>query len=364
LTSRLPVIGRDALPPELPAGSRTYVKCLPTPWRTQTLGGDKCVEVLIRSTEAVWSVLAGLNEVEHWAGGLPDADTLRVTRQIGRARRPRPAIAGLDMAQCHVMGIINATPDSFSDGGQALAADAAEEQGLAMITAGASILDIGGESTRPGSDPVSEDDELGRVLPVIERLVGKGALISIDTRKASVMAAALDAGADVVNDVSALTHDSGALNLVAERGCPVVLMHALADSRTMQANPVYDHVSIDLYDYLEARIKASLAAGIKRERIIVDPGIGFGKTLAHNLALLRDLPLFHALGCPILLGASRKRFIGTLSGEEVASCRTGGSVAAALAGARAGAQFLRVHDVAETVQALSVWRAIDGMEKP
>ncbi|MBC6439702.1 MAG: dihydropteroate synthase [Rhodospirillales bacterium] len=273
---------------------------------------------------------------------------------------PNPDVAGLGGAETHVMGIINVTPDSFSDGGQTCDAGAAERQGRDMLAAGATVLDIGGESTRPGSDPVDEDEELQRAIPVIERLADCGATLSIDTRKASVMAAALDAGAFVVNDVSALTHDPDAMALVAERNVPAILMHALSDSKTMQNDPTYDHVSLDIFDYLEARITACLKAGIPRHRIIVDPGLGFGKTLHHNLILLRDLALFRCLGCPILLGASRKRFIGTLANESEACRRVSGSVAVTLAGVHSGAHVLRVHDVAETVQALRVWQAIEA----
>jgi dihydropteroate synthase len=233
-----------------------------------------------------------------------------------------------------------------------------------MLDAGAAILDIGGESTRPGADPVACEEELRRVVPVVEGLAGQGAVLSVDSRNSAVMAAALDAGAAIVNDVSALTHDPAALELVAERGAPVVLMHAQGDPRIMQQAPAYDHVALDIFDYLEGRIAACLAAGIPRARIAIDPGIGFGKTLEHNLILLRDLALFHGLGCPILLGASRKGFIGRLSGEAVASRRLAGSLAAALAGVRAGAHILRVHDVADTLQGLAVWQAIEGERQP
>ncbi len=319
-------------------------------------------EVLLRSRDRVETAEADSNTVRAWAGSLDDRHARRVEGLFGRIARRHPPIAGLDMGACHVMGIVNVTPDSFSDGGLAFAAEDARRRGLAMAEAGAAILDIGGESTRPGSDPVPVDEELRRVIPAIEWLAGCAEAISIDSRKAEVMAAALDAGASMVNDVSALAHDPGSMALVAERGAPAVLMHALSDPKTMQDDPVYDHVSLDIFDFLEARIAACLAAGIAREKIAVDPGIGFGKTLEHNLILLRDLPLFHGLGCPILLGASRKSFIGKLSGETVASRRAGGSIAAALAGARAGARILRVHDVGETAQALAVWRAIGGME--
>jgi dihydropteroate synthase len=365
LTSRLPVTGLDTLPANLSADASVYVKPLALSPRSEPVRGGMVAqaEVLVRGATDVASIVCTWDALKIWSASLSDAQALAVTRQIGRIVRPCPALAGLDMDRCHVMGIVNTTPDSFSDGGKALAESDAEAQGRAMVEAGASLLDVGGESTRPGAEPVGAAEELSRVVPAIERLAALGVPISIDTRNAQVMAAALDAGAAIVNDVSALSHDPGAIELVAGRGVPVVLMHALGDPRTMQDAPVYDHVSLDIYDYLEARIGVCLAAGIERSNIVVDPGIGFGKTLAHNLTLLRDLPLFQSLGCPMLLGASRKSFIGRLSGQATADQRLGGSIAAALAGARAGARFLRAHDVLETVQAVRVWQAIEGMER-
>jgi dihydropteroate synthase len=270
-------------------------------------------------------------------------------------------IAGIHLDRPQVMAILNVTPDSFSDGGR-YSGDpaAAAEAGLAMIEAGAAILDVGGESTRPGAKPVPVAEEIARVVPVIARLVAAGAKVSIDTRKAAVMAAALDAGAVMVNDVSALTYDPEALALVAERRCPVVLMHHQGPPETMQADPVYGDVLSEVYDWLATRIAACEAAGMRRANILVDPGIGFGKTLEHNLALLRGLSRFHDLGCAIVLGASRKRLIATLAGEAPVEKRLGGSIALALAGAEQGAHLLRVHDVAETAQALRVFAAIGG----
>jgi dihydropteroate synthase len=231
--------------------------------------------------------------------------------------------------------------------------------GLALAGAGADILDVGGESTRPGAEPVPEAEERARVLPVIEGIVRAGcpAPVSVDTRKAGVARAALDAGARIVNDVSAMTHDPE-MAAAAAGAEGLVLMHALGDPRTMQDAPAYDDVLLDIHDFLEARIAAAEAAGIPRARIVADPGIGFGKTLDHNVRLIARLSLYHGLGCPVLLGASRKRFIGRLSGVAEAGERVAGSVAAALAGAAQGAQILRVHDVAETRQALAVWQGI------
>lgn len=265
----------------------------------------------------------------------------------------RPPLAGLPQARTAVMGILNITPDSFSDGGRHAGAGAAETA-RAMLAAGADIVDIGAESTRPGAAEVPLAAELARLAPLLPRL--SGLTWSIDTRKAGVMAAALDAGAALVNDVSALGHDSGALALVAARACPVVVMHAQGTPETMQVAPHYDDALLDVYEWLEARIAACVAAGIARERIIVDPGIGFGKTLQHNLALLRGLTLFHGLGVPVLLGASRKALISRLAGEVPAEARLPGSLALALHGAACGVQIVRVHDVPETVQALTVWR--------
>jgi dihydropteroate synthase len=256
------------------------------------------------------------------------------------------------------MGIVNVTPDSFSDGGDLATPAAAIARGRSMLAEGADLLDIGGESTRPGSDPVAPEEELRRVLPVVEGLAAAGACVSIDTRNAATMRRAIAAGARLVNDVSALAHDPGALDVVAESGVPVVLMHAQGDPRTMQRDPAYAFAPLDVFDYLEARIAVCLARGIGRERIVVDPGIGFGKTLAHNLEILNRLALLHGLGCPILLGASRKSFIGRLSRGEPPKARGPGSLAAALAGIERGAAIVRVHDVAETAQALAVARAI------
>ena len=271
---------------------------------------------------------------------------------------PRPALAGLDLARPRIMGVVNVTPDSFSDGGL-LAAAAAIAHALALAEAGADILDIGGESTRPGAVPVGLDEELGRVIPVIEGLKAAEcpAPISIDTRKAAVAEAALAAGAAMFNDVSALTYDRHSL-AIAATAPSVCMMHAQGDPRTMQDDPHYGDVLLDVYDFLELRLAAAEAAGIDNARIVIDPGIGFGKTLEHNLALIRRLSLFHGLGCAVMLGASRKRFIGTLSGVGEARHRAPGSVAAGLAGLAQGVQILRVHDVAETRQALEVWRAI------
>jgi dihydropteroate synthase len=227
---------------------------------------------------------------------------------------------------------------------------------MTMAGVGAAIVDVGGESTRPGAALVWEEDEAKRVVPVIERLAAAGALVSIDTRKALVMERALAAGAGIVNDVSALLWDARALDVVARAGCPVILMHSPDPAKGPHGGSGYRDVVTEVFDWLEARVDAVVARGIDRSRVIVDPGIGFGKSLQDNLALINALAIFHGLGCPIMLGASRKRLIGALSNEAPVSERLGGSVALALKGAELGVQLLRVHDVVETVQALRVWR--------
>lgn len=260
--------------------------------------------------------------------------------------------------QPQVMGIINATPDSFSDGGAFADPRAAAEAGATMAAAGAAIIDVGGESTRPGAKDVWEGDEIERILPVVQQLAAGGTAVSIDTRKAAVIEAALGAGAGLVNDVSALSHDERSAEVVAGASVPVILMHHQGDPQSMQDNPRYGDVLVEVYEWLEARVAAVDAAGVARANILVDPGIGFGKTVAHNLELLNGLALFHGLGCPIVLGASRKRMIGALSSEAPANQRLPGSLTLALKAAEQGAQLIRVHDVPETVQALKVWRGL------
>ena len=272
----------------------------------------------------------------------------------------RAPICGLSMDRPRIMGILNATPDSFSDGGHVtdVAMRVAE-----LAEQGADILDIGGESTRPGAETVPIEEEWSRVAPAIEVAAASGVVVSIDTRKAEVARRALAAGARLFNDVSALTYDPESLAVAkdyVEAGGAICLMHALGDPKTMQQDPRYDDVLREVYAYLEERVKVAAEAGIPPEQIIVDPGIGFGKKLEHNLELMRGLGTFHDIGCPILLGASRKRFIGTLTGEDVAANRVHGSVAAAQIGANLGVQIVRVHDVKATVQAIAMWSAVQG----
>jgi dihydropteroate synthase len=270
--------------------------------------------------------------------------------------------AGMVLNRPHVMGILNVTPDSFSDGGKFNSVAAALAQARAM--AGADILDIGGESTRPGAVVVATDEEITRTAPVIAaiRAAGITTPISLDTRKAAVALAGLrqTGGADIINDVSALTYDADMAGVVGGAQCPVILMHAQGTPQTMQADPQYDDVLLDVYDFLADRIAVAVTAGIARDRIAIDPGIGFGKTITHNLCLLQRISLFHSLGCPILLGASRKKFIGTIGGEP----RLAGSLAVAMAGVAQGVQMLRVHDVDETKAAIALWQAVRQGQHP
>ena len=275
---------------------------------------------------------------------------------------PRPPLTlgerTVRLDQPQVMAILTVTPDSFSDGGRFQEAASAVEAGVGMASEGAAILDVGGESTRPGAKPVWAQDEIDRVVPVIQRLASSGAAVSVDTRKSEVMTAAVSAGARLVNDVSALTFDPRSAETAAAAGVPVVLMHHLGPPETMQQDPRYDDVLVEVYLWLEERIAAAEAAGIDRSHILVDPGFGFGKTVAHNLEIINGLALFHSLGCPIVVGASRKRTIGALSGEAPADQRIGGSIAFALKAVEQGVQIVRVHDVPETVQALRIWRGL------
>lgn len=259
-----------------------------------------------------------------------------------------------------VMAILNVTPDSFSDGGKYMEdPNAAADAGFAMASAGAALIDIGGESTRPRAEKIWEGDEIARIVPVIERLAMAGVSVSVDTRKAAVMEAALAAGAKVVNDVSALRYDPRSMEVVAAAKCPVILMHAPSAGDDPHDNPAgYRDVVAEVFDMLEERIEACVAGGIARDRIMVDPGLGFGKGLADNLALVNGLATFQGLGVPLLFAGSRKRLIGALSNEAPASERLGGSIALAFRAAEQGAQMVRVHDVKESVQALHLWRGL------
>lgn len=259
-----------------------------------------------------------------------------------------------------VVGILNVTPDSFSDGVVFLDPEAAADHAAAMLDEGAGILDVGGESTRPGSDPVSQEEEIQRVFPVIERIlsVRPEAMISVDTYRSGTASAALEAGASLVNDVTALRGDSRMASVIQEAACPVILMHMQGEPKTMQKEPHYEDVVREVRDFLAERAEHAVAAGVRPENVIVDPGIGFGKNLEHNLALLRSIGSFRELGVPVLVGVSRKRFVGELSGADDPASRLEGSVAAAVWCASQGVEMVRVHDVGATVRALRVVDAI------
>ena len=311
--------------------------------------------IRLEGSKRVSSEIAPVEGIEDRFDDAMAADWARITA-------PRAALQlgerTVRLDQPQVMGIVNITPDSFSDGGAHADARDAAETGAGMAAQGAAIIDVGGESTRPGAKEVWEGDEIERVLPAVQQLAAGGHAVSIDTRKSGVMNAAIGAGARLVNDVSALTWDPQSAGAVAAASVPVVLMHHQGDPQMMQKDPRYDDVLVEVYLWLEERIAAAEAAGIARDRILIDPGIGFGKTVAHNLELMNGLALFHGLGCPIVIGASRKRMIGALSNEAPADRRLPGSLTLALKAVDQGVQIVRVHDVPETVQALKVWRGL------
>ncbi len=294
------------------------------------------------------------------AADLAKSDDPAITQLIERIVGPRAQFAGVSLDRPRLMGIVNVTPDSFSDGGKFASGKTAIRQSRLLAAEGADIIDIGGESTRPGAEDVSEEEEHNRVIHVIETLSGEGVPVSIDTRRANIMSAALEAGARIINDISALQFDPGSADVVAKAQCPVILMHVKGEPKTMQDNPQYEDVVADVFDHLLARVDAAVEAGIDRNRIVADPGIGFGKTFGQNLELLEYLSLFHMLGVPIMVGASRKGFIGAVTGVSDANERAAGSIGAALASVTQGVQILRVHDVAETRQAIDVWRRASG----
>lgn len=279
---------------------------------------------------------------------------------LTRLTAARPHFSGPSL-----MGVLNVTPDSFSDGGRHSGVQAALAHTRQMIEEGAAIIDIGGESTRPGAAYVEPSEEIARTVPVIKaiRAAGISAPISIDTRKAEVARAACAAGADMINDVSALSFDPAMAGVVAELEVPLCLMHAQGDPKTMQQDPRYDYVLLDVYDYLEERVAYAVGQGIGRDKLLIDPGIGFGKTQAHNLALLRNLSLFHGIGCPILLGVSRKGFIGQIGGQAEAALRGPGSLAVALFALEQGVQIIRAHDIDAHRQGFALWRALSAVER-
>jgi dihydropteroate synthase len=310
------------------------------------------VEVIVRHPDGRIARASGsLAEVTGWAPAAGRLDALS---------RPRQPFAGLALDRPAIMGVVNVTPDSFSDGGDFLDHADAIARGTALLDAGADILDVGGESTRPGADPVPPEEEIRRVVPVVRHFAGIGAVVSIDTRHAAVMAAALEAGAAIINDVTGLTGDPESLGLAVRSSAPVVLMHMRGEPRTMQQAPDYVDAVTDVYAYLAGRVAACLDAGVRLENLCVDPGIGFGKTVSHNLEILRHTALYHGIGVPVLIGLSRKGFIGALSRKEPPKDRLAGSLAGALSCMGQGAQIIRVHDVAETYQARALWLALEA----
>jgi dihydropteroate synthase len=343
------------LPRKAPAGHRLYLR---------PLGRDAGrLELIARAGAEVERWTAGSDELLRWSERQSATVAARILTLLARIENP-PTVPWRRRDRPFVMGIVNTTPDSFSDGGAFDGAEAVTLQGRALLREGADLLDIGGESTRPGALAPPLEVELDRVLPVLRALAREAPAMSIDTRRAAVMRAALAAGAAMVNDVSALTHDPESEATLAARDVPIVLVHMQGTPETMQRAPRYDCAPLEVFDFLEARIEALESVGIGRDRLIVDPGIGFGKALSHNLEILRDLAVLQGLGCPVLVGVSRKGFIGQLSGAPVPRERLAGSLAAALFAAGEGADVLRVHDVAATRQALAVWQALDDHVAP
>lgn len=349
-----PALPRGFLREGETATGRVYLRRL----NAGAVAPEPLFEVLVRHPAGTVEAAASLSAIRAWARDEGEAVERRVTALLDRLANPATEFAGVPLAEPAVMGIINVTPDSFSDGGDFADCAKAIEHGRAMAAAGAVFLDIGGESTRPGAETVSLDEEMRRVVPVVKALAAEGHRVSIDTRHAAVMKAAVEAGAAVINDVTALTGDADSLAVAAASGAPVVLMHMQGEPGTMQADPRYDDPVLDIFDYLEERVAACEAAGVARGKIAVDPGIGFGKTVDHNTRLLGRLGVFLGLGCAVLLGVSRKTFIGRLSAGEPPKERLAGSLAAALAGVGEGARIVRVHDVPETLQALRIWTAV------
>ncbi len=349
---------------DAPEGCRVYLRpmgLVPAPGEWSLAGGRfafSLAELIVRDGARIQRAVASVSEILAWGHQQHEAVALRLATLLVALTRPRPAVAGLDLDRPRLMAVLNVTPDSFSDGGAYLSPKQAIAHGLSLLAGGSDLIDIGGESTRPGAAPVPVEEELRRVLPVVEALAARGARLSIDTRHARVMRAALVAGVSLVNDVSGLTGDDESLDIVAGSRVPVVLMHMQGDPRRMQEAPCYADAALDVFDWLEGRVAACVAVGIAPERIVVDPGIGFGKTIAHNIEILRQLTLFHGLGTAVLVGASRKRFIAALSRDEPVTERLPGSVASSLDALSQGVQMLRIHDFAAFIQARAVWEAL------
>jgi dihydropteroate synthase len=335
--------------------------------RVQRLCGGSCffsqLHVMARSTsqparQPVAGTFIGVHEADIFLASLPPPVQAQADAQWAALCRDTPTLLGTRLDRPRLLGILNLTPDSFFDGGQCTTPEKALAAAHAMMAQGAWMIDVGAESTRPKAALVPAEQEWARLEPVLKLLTANALPLSLDTRKAVIMQRGLEAGVKMINDVSALSYEAESIDVVAQTNAPVVLMHARGDPATMQDNPHYADVLLDVYDVLADHVARCVRAGIAKTRLIVDPGIGFGKNLRHNLRLLNGLSLFHTLGCPLLLGASRKRFIGALSREEAAEARLAGSIAALLQGASQGVQLLRVHDVGESAQALSVWQGL------
>jgi dihydropteroate synthase len=316
-------------------------------------------EIWRRDSEGIARLVLPAADMAGWLDRQPEPLRREATALRDRLLAPSSWPPGLPQRRPLIMGVVNVTPDSFSDGGQFIEPGAAIAHGLRLHAEGADIVDVGGESTRPGAAAMSLEEELRRVIPVVEALVREGVLVSIDTRNAAVMRAAVAAGAAMINDISALRHDPESLEAAGASGVPVVLMHSQGEPATMQVQPTYEMAALDVFDHLAARVQAWTDAGFERARLLIDPGIGFGKTAEHNLEIIGQLGLYLGMGLPLVLGVSRKSFIGRLAGGVPPAERLPGSLAAALCGVAAGVAVLRVHDVAATQQALAVWRAVE-----
>jgi dihydropteroate synthase len=311
-------------------------------------------EVFIQRANVVTHCVSPLSEVEDW-GAREGGDLERVVnRGLDRLASPRDTFAGLALDRPRIVGIVNVTPDSFHDGGRYADTDAAIAHGKALIAAGADAIDIGGESTRPGSEETPEELELERILPVVRALRGRGAVLSVDTRRSAVMRAALNSGVEVINDITALSNDADAIKVIAEAGAHVILMHMQGRPGTMQHRPRYGHAPYEVWRFLRDRVAACMEADIPIDKIAVDPGIGFGKTESHNLQLISSAAMLHGTGAAVMVGASRKSFIGKIFEDVPSRARLPGSLAASMVAVSQGVQLLRVHDVAETRQALAV----------
>jgi dihydropteroate synthase len=283
----------------------------------------------------------------------------QVLRDLSNIKKKRNNILNLDVNQPVIMGVLNITPDSFSDGGKFYKTKSANQHAKMMLTQGAHIIDVGGESTRPGAQTISEKEECRRVIQTVKQISKiKKCAVSIDTRKSQVMKEAVKAGATIINDVSALDFDPNALLLVSKLKKPIILNHSQGTPETMQKNPNYQNVLIDIYDYFETKIKQLEKKGFPKSKIILDPGIGFGKNVEHNLTLMSKISFFHSLGCPLMLGPSRKSFIGKIMGKSDSISRLGGTISSVIIGANQGVQFFRVHDIIEIKEALSINSAL------